>query len=70
MLCYQNIYLAQHQKGADRKGSGNLPGVGKDIKRERLDDKYRPKEMSQTRRRAMVVVLSQPVLFATSTRTL
>jgi tetratricopeptide (TPR) repeat protein len=45
VLCYQNIYLAQHQKGSDRKGSGNLPGVGKDIKQE-SDEKYRPKEMT------------------------
>ncbi|HEY4012641.1 MAG TPA: tetratricopeptide repeat protein [Polyangiaceae bacterium] len=49
VLCYQNIYLAQHQKGADRKGSGNLPGVGKDIKRE-SDDKYRPKEMTDAQK--------------------
>jgi tetratricopeptide (TPR) repeat protein len=26
VLCYQNIYQAQHQQGADRKGSGNMPG--------------------------------------------
>jgi tetratricopeptide (TPR) repeat protein len=45
VLCYQNIYLASHQKGSDRKGTGNLPGVGKDIKRD-ADDMYRPKEMS------------------------
>ena len=32
VLCYQNIYLAQHAKGSDKKGTGNLPGVGKDIK--------------------------------------
>jgi len=49
VLCYQNIYLAQHAKGSDRKGSGNLPGVGKDIKQE-SDDKYRPKEMSEAQR--------------------
>jgi tetratricopeptide (TPR) repeat protein len=45
VLCYQNIYLAQHQKGSDRKGSGNLPGVGKDIKQD-SDEKYRAKEMT------------------------
>ena len=44
VLCYQNIYLAQHQKGSDKKGSGALPGV-KDIKRE-SDDKYRAKDMT------------------------
>jgi TolA-binding protein len=45
VLCYQNIYLAQHQKGSDKKGSGNLPGVGKDIKAE-SDDKYKPKDLT------------------------
>jgi tetratricopeptide (TPR) repeat protein len=49
VLCYQNIYLAQHQKGADKKGSGNLPGVGKDIKQEG-DEKYRPKEMTDAQK--------------------
>jgi tetratricopeptide (TPR) repeat protein len=52
VLCYQNIYLAQHQKGSDKKGSGSLPGVGKDIKKE-TDDKYRPKEMTESQK-AMV----------------
>ncbi|MDP9033469.1 MAG: tetratricopeptide repeat protein [Myxococcota bacterium] len=49
VLCFQNIYLAQHQKGADRKGSGNLPGVGKDIKQD-SDEKYRAKEMSDAQK--------------------
>ena len=49
VLCYQNIYLAQHQKGADRKGTGNLPGVGKDIKQD-SDDKYRAKEMTEAQK--------------------
>ncbi len=49
VLCYQNIYLASHQKGSDRKGSGNLPGVGKDIKQE-SDDKYHPKEMTDAQK--------------------
>jgi tetratricopeptide (TPR) repeat protein len=54
VLCYQNIYLAQHQKGSDRKGSGNLPGVGKekDFKGE-SDDKYRAKDMTDAQK-AMV----------------
>ena len=26
VLCYQNIYEAQHKDGSDKKGSGNLPG--------------------------------------------
>jgi TolA-binding protein len=49
VLCYQNIYLAQHQKGSDRRGSGNLPGVGHQI-REDSDDKYRAKEMSDAQK--------------------
>jgi tetratricopeptide (TPR) repeat protein len=46
VLCYQNVYLGTHQKGADKRGSGNLPGVGHQI-REDPDDKYKPKEMSK-----------------------
>ncbi len=49
VLCYQNIYLAQHAKGSDRKGSGNLPGVGKDIKAD-SDDKYRQKDMTDAQK--------------------
>jgi TolA-binding protein len=49
VLCYQNIYLAQHQKGSDKKGSGNLPGVGHQI-REDSDDKYRSKDMSDAQK--------------------
>src|SRR5262249_11625431 len=29
LLCYQNIYPEQHQGGADKKGSGNLPASAK-----------------------------------------
>ena len=49
VLCYQNIYLAQHQKGADKRGSGNLPGVGHAIK-EDPDDKYKPKDMTDAQK--------------------
>ena len=49
VLCYQNIYLATHQKGVDKKGSGNLPGVGHNIK-EDGDDKYKPKEMTEAQK--------------------
>ena len=49
VLCYQNIYLAQHAKGSDKKGSGNLPGVGKDIKQDE-DAKYRPKDMTDAQK--------------------
>ncbi len=49
VLCYQNIYLATHQKGIDKKGSGNLPGVGHNIK-EDPDDKYKAKEMTEAQK--------------------
>ena len=49
VLCYQNIYLQTHAKGADKKGSGNLPGVGHDIKKDD-DDKYRPKDMTDAQK--------------------
>jgi tetratricopeptide (TPR) repeat protein len=49
VLCYQNIYLAQHQKGSDKKGTGNLPGVGHKIS-EDSDDKYRPKDMTDAQK--------------------
>ncbi len=29
VLCYQNIYTEQHQGGADKKSSGNLPTTAK-----------------------------------------
>jgi tetratricopeptide (TPR) repeat protein len=45
VLCYQNIYLANHAKGSDRKGSGNLPGSGHDIKADD-DTKYKAKDMT------------------------
>ncbi len=48
VLCYQNIYLATH-KATERKGSGNLPGVGKDIKAD-SDEKYRSKEMTEAQK--------------------
>ncbi len=45
VLCYTKVYGLSHKAGSDRKGSGNLPGVGKDIK---VDDdaKYKPKDMT------------------------
>ncbi len=49
VLCYQNIYLQTHAKGADKKGSGNLPGVGHDIKADN-DDKYKPKDMTDAQK--------------------
>jgi hypothetical protein len=43
VLCYQNIYQAQHADKSDRKGSGNLPGQGG--KKEAKEDptKFQPK---------------------------
>ena len=46
VLCYQNIYTEQHQGGADKKSSGNLPSnargkgdKGKDTKTKQLSPK-------------------------------
>jgi hypothetical protein len=61
VLCYQNIYLAQHQKGADKKGSGNLPGVGHDIKSD-TDEKYKAKEMTEAQK-AMVSSFNRYVCY-------
>ncbi len=49
------------QKGADKKGSGNLPGVGKDIKQD-SDDKYRPKDMTDAQK-AMVQSFNRYVCY-------
>jgi len=61
VLCYQNIYLAQHQKGSDKKGSGNLPGVGHRISDD-SDDKYRPKEMTDAQK-AMIQSFNRYVCY-------
>jgi TolA-binding protein len=61
VLCYQNIYLATHAKGSDKKGSGNLPGVGHDIKKDD-DDKYRPKDMTDGQK-AMVSSFNRYVCY-------
>lgn len=49
VLCYQNVYLAEHAKGSDRRGSGNLPGVGRKIEQ---DDSamYKAKEMTESQK--------------------
>jgi tetratricopeptide (TPR) repeat protein len=49
VLCYQNIYLAQHAKGSDKKGTGNMPGVGHNINQD-SDDKYRQKDMTDSQK--------------------
>jgi tetratricopeptide (TPR) repeat protein len=47
VLCYQNIYQQTHTGGADRKGSGNMPGTTqkKETKADELA-KYKPKEFT------------------------
>ena len=45
VLCYSKVYALSHKAGSDRKGSGNLPGVGKDIKAE-SEDNYKPKDLA------------------------
>jgi TolA-binding protein len=45
VLCYTKVYSLSHKPGSDRKGSGNLPGVGKDIKQDD-DAKYKPLDMT------------------------
>ncbi|MGA2449704.1 MAG: tetratricopeptide repeat protein [Polyangiaceae bacterium] len=61
VLCYQNIYLQQHQKGVDKKGSGNLPGVGQDI-RQISEEKYRPKDMTDAQN-AMIQAFNRYVCY-------
>lgn len=61
VLCYQNIYLATHAKGADKKGSGNLPGVGHKIS-EDSDDKYKPKDLT-TEQKAMIQSFNRYVCY-------
>jgi TolA-binding protein len=61
VLCYQNIYLATHANGSDKKGSGNVVGVGHDIKQD-SDDKYRPKDMTEGQK-AMVSSFNRYVCY-------
>lgn len=61
VLCYQNIYLQTHAKGADKKGSGNLPGVGHNISKDD-DDKYKPKDMTDAQK-AMVQSFNRYVCY-------
>jgi tetratricopeptide (TPR) repeat protein len=49
VLCYQNIYLSQHAKGSDKKGTGSMPGVGHNINAD-SDDKYRQKDMTESQK--------------------
>ncbi len=50
VLCFQNIYEAQHPKGSERKSSGNLPKLNKDEAKkaaaEAEEAKLKPKEFT------------------------
>ncbi len=58
VLCYQNIYEETHKGGADRKGSGNLPGASKADKPEKDKaklaeqerEKLKPKDMTDNQK--------------------
>lgn len=52
VLCYQNIYEETHKGGADRKGSGNLPGKkeSKEDKAKADAEKLKPKEMTENQK--------------------
>ena len=48
VLCYQNIYTAQHQGGKDKRSSGNLPSSasGKDKPKDSKGKQLAPKEFT------------------------
>jgi TolA-binding protein len=50
VLCFQNIYEAQHPKGSERKSSGNLPKLNKDEAKkaaaEAEEAKLKPKDLT------------------------
>jgi tetratricopeptide (TPR) repeat protein len=53
VLCYQNIYEETHKGGADRKGSGNMPGgAKKDEKAAKVSEaeKLKPKAMTDNQK--------------------
>jgi TolA-binding protein len=51
VLCFQNIYEAQHPKGSERKSSGNLPKLNKEEAKkaaaEAEEAKLKPKELTE-----------------------
>lgn len=53
VLCYQNIYEETHKGGADRKGSGNLPGQKEKPEKDKAKqaaaerEKLKPKTMTE-----------------------
>ena len=54
VLCYQNIYTATHQKGEDKKGTGNLPtnatGKKKDDKKVADKAKFAAKDLTDNQK--------------------
>jgi TolA-binding protein len=50
VLCFQNIYEAQHPKNSERKGSGNLPKLTKEEKEKAKvaaeEGKFKPKDLT------------------------
>jgi TolA-binding protein len=48
VLCYQNIYEAQHKDNSDRKGAGNLPGQASAKLSD--DEKLRPKQLTENQK--------------------
>jgi tetratricopeptide (TPR) repeat protein len=61
VLCYQNVYLAQHAKGSDKKGTGNLPGVGHKISQD-PDEKYKAKDLTDAQK-AMISSFNRYVCY-------
>ncbi|MEO8801688.1 MAG: hypothetical protein ABI551_27610, partial [Polyangiaceae bacterium] len=51
VLCYQNIYEQTHANGADRKGSGNLPGKKSDADKKADDEaRLQPKALTDNQK--------------------
>ena len=48
VLCYQNIYEAQHKDNSDRRGAGNLPG--QTTAKMSDDEKLRPKPLTDNQK--------------------
>ncbi|HMJ56023.1 MAG TPA: tetratricopeptide repeat protein [Polyangiaceae bacterium] len=66
VLCYQNIYQAQHADKSDRKGSGNMPGDEKTAKgkKGKGDDaaQFKPKELT-TNQQGMITAFNRYVCY-------
>ena len=46
VLCYEQVYLQEHKKKDERRGSGSLPGVGKKIEKD-SEEEYKAKEPTE-----------------------